>query len=306
MERNIFENKNNNLELSPRRGEAVDQYLGRMFINKDTDADTVSAVFRNVRELEKTCYPIPTDVQTKMLDIFDDSQNTLGFSDKLSFKNSKIDLFKQTANRRRFVGPTDSLYKPLFKIYDQENPEIKKYLKEHIDDKVIVLFGGGNSAKDLISGTDFNPKALINIDPYVVEDSWDESNKKEKYTSIKLPSESKELSDMIQKNEIPQADEVWATYSVPMYLESEEKIFDTFKNMDAVLKNGGMIRITPLYLHVFGESLVAENFKEDSPERRWWAFSKSVRDFVESGKYSASISGDTLFLKKLLLPKIKD
>jgi len=49
---------------------------------------------------------------------------------------------------------------------------------------------------------------------------------------------------------VTQVDEIWALYSVPYYLETQDQIKGVFHNAQKLLAPGGKFRIAPLALYV--------------------------------------------------------
>lgn len=169
--------------------------------------------------------------------------------------------------------------------------EGKEYLHSQIDNKNIFLFGGGDSIKDLLKSEEFKPKRVINFDPFLKEESFDK-NINGIYESRMISASDKQIREMVEKKEISKADEVWATYSVPFYLDSSEDIKELIRNMVAVLSEGGNARISPIAIQSTEKD--GENFNT-----RKKAFIDSIKSLLDSSKYNIVVFNDTVKIHKI-------
>lgn len=169
--------------------------------------------------------------------------------------------------------------------------EGKEYLHNQLDNKTIFLFGGGNSIKDLLKSEEFKPKKVINFDPFIKEETFDK-NPNGIYESQMISASDKKIREMTEKNEIPKADEVWATYSVPFYLDSSEDIKELIINMSEVLNEGGNSRICPISVQSLEKD--GENF-----ETRKQSLVGSVKGLLDNPDYNITIFNDTLKIHKI-------
>lgn len=172
-----------------------------------------------------------------------------------------------------------------------QTEEGKEYLHNQLDDKIIFLFGGGDSIKDLLKSEEFKPKKVINFDPYLKEESFDK-NPNGIYESQAVSASDKKIREMTDKNEIPKADEVWATYSVPFYLDSSEDIRELILNMSQVLNEDGNARIYPL-------SLQSTEKDGESFETRKQSLITSIKELIDNPGYNVTIFNDTLKIHKI-------
>jgi hypothetical protein len=169
--------------------------------------------------------------------------------------------------------------------------EGKDYLHSQLDDKTIFLFGGGDSIKDLLKSEEFKPKKVINFDPYLKEETFDK-NPNGIYESQMISASDKKIREMTENNELPKADEVWATYSVPFYLDSPEDIKELIENMTSVLNEGGNARISPI---------AVQNIEKDDEnfETRKQALLDSLKTLLDSPDYNVTVFNDTLKIHKI-------
>jgi len=175
--------------------------------------------------------------------------------------------------------------------------EGKEYLHNKLDNKTIFLFGGGDSIKDLLKSEEFKPKKVINFDPFIKEETFDK-NPNGIYESQMISASDKKIRELAEKNEIPKADEVWATYSVPFYLDSSKDIKELISNMSQVLSEGGNARISPIAVQ--SKEKDGENF-----ETRKHALIDSVKSLLDNPDYNVTIFNDTLKIHKIKKEKNK-
>lgn len=205
----------------------------------------------------------------------------------------KSDYFNQTIRTRNFEKDTKSndpkLIDSLFDLRGLDKDQQKIILSDYLCNKKLILLGGGNSVNDLIKESNFNLSSVINIDPFLKSESL-YKNKKGNYQSLPIGAEQKEL----EKIEIPLADEIWATWSVPLYLEQAEDIKQLFKNIDHLLAPGGILRIYPISLLNFREKEEEVFNQIDSFKDRKSAWFQVVEELVKSEKYNLNIINNSM------------
>lgn len=183
--------------------------------------------------------------------------------------NDSVGFFSKTTNNRSFFPKDDIKTKIIYpncgwdfnylsSIFDfpvrinklGEIPnEVKEYLAERINNKVICLFGGGKSIADIADNTDIKltPKKIINYDPYSDGIDFTEyplSSLKNIYESKKTAPDKENI--VIEGG----CDEIWASYSVPLYSKDPKNIKIMFDNIKNNLKKGGYARISPVLFPV--------------------------------------------------------
>jgi hypothetical protein len=212
--------------------------------------------------------------------------------------NKKVDYYNNTNQIRDFLShgrkrDAFSYASMMFGLPENfiNTEEGKEYLRHQVDNKNIFLFGGGDSIKDLLKSTEFKPKKVINFDPFIKKETIDK-NPNGIYESLMISASDKKIVEMLNKNEIPKADEVWATYSVPYYLDSSEDIKELITNMLSVLNEGGNARISPISVQSKEEG--GENF-----ETRKQAFINSIKELLDSQDYNVTIFNDTIKIHKI-------
>lgn len=169
--------------------------------------------------------------------------------------------------------------------------EGREYIHHKIDNKNIFLFGGGDSIKDLLKSDNFKPKKVINFDPFIKQESVDK-NPNGIYQSQMISASDKRVREMVDRNEVPKADEVWATYSVPFYLDSSEETKELITNMSSVLSEGGNARISPIAIQPTSKE--GESF-----ETRRLTLINSIKNLLDSPDYNVSIFNDTIKIHKI-------
>lgn len=159
--------------------------------------------------------------------------------------------------------------------------------------------GGSDSIKDLLSSELFHPKEVINIDPYIKSETV-AKNVHKNYHSVSESASDVHLIDEIISGEIPKADEIWATVSVPFYLTESEDIKNLFSNISVMLNSGGTARIYPIALQYNATD-------KDSYESRKRAFLNSINILMMKNDLNIKVIENiddafTLIIQKVKLP----
>ena len=111
-----------------------------------------------------------------------------------------------------------------------------------------------------------------------------------------LGAESEEIKNL----KIEKADEIWATWSVPMYLETAKDIENLFENIDYLLALNGVLRIHPLYLLDFKKDGHEMFDRAEKFEIRKSAWIKAVSNLLKTDRYNMYImNNSTMFLQKI-------
>lgn len=214
----------------------------------------------------------------------------------------KMDDFEETTHDREFFYANekgDSYLQMLFGLPSHiiNSKRGRDYIKEKINNKTIMLLGGGDSIKDLLTARKiFHPKEVINIDPYLKSETL-EKNKNHIYHSVNESASDPNIINEIVSGELPKADEIWATVSVPFYLNSSEEIKTLFMNISVALKEGGTARIYPV-------ALQANITGEDTYEIRKKAFLEEIDILMLKSDMNIKLmentdDGHTLIIQKL-------
>lgn len=220
---------------------------------------------------------------------------------ELSNPRDKIRYFRKTVSDRPLYG---KIYgrrsiNDIFAIpYPHESEKVKSIFEQRINGKNILVLGGGNSMMDLLTSKKYTPKAVINVDPYLQKESL-KKNSRGFYQSVPLKAESDELVRELKERSIEKVDEIWASYSVPFYLETKEAIRSLFKNVHQLLAKNGVLRIYPLVLADFtNESKKAFDSTEPYDERKQ-AFIEAVQELIDTGEYNLDVFSRGLHLEKM-------
>lgn len=213
-------------------------------------------------------------------------------------ENGMMDYYDKTNQRRDFFisnrGKDAHSYSAMmFGLPENftNTKEGKEYIRDLIDNKTIFLFGGGDSIRDLLKSDEFKPKKVINFDPFIKEEDINK-NLNGVYESQMISASDKKIGKMIENNLLPRADEVWATYSVPFYLDSSQDIKDLIKNMSMVLNEGGSARFYPI-------SVQSKEQSGETFETRKKALLDSIKNLLDSSDYNISIFNNTLKIHKI-------
>ncbi len=175
-----------------------------------------------------------------------------------------------------------------------DSHEAIEYLKGLVKNKVVYLLGGGNSVQDILHSEDLAPKQVVNIDPFIEVEPMSKG-KNNNYISIGTNAEDPvSVRNELKKHQIEQADEIWASYSVPYYLSTPEEIAGLFDTIKQSLAENGIARITPIAMQGNDKELF-EKSKEE--------FMNQIQSLLSSPEYNvyvtSSTAGSTLFIEKL-------
>lgn len=216
----------------------------------------------------------------------------------LETEESMQETFTKTRSNRYFFnypGCREGLIDSLFLINNPATETQEKYLRSLLENKDILLVGGGNSCDDLVSGDNLNIKNIVNIDPFLEDES---TNKGEKHKYFKYSSQDPDLVQKLGSN----FDEIWANYSISIYSRTPEDIKASIKNMVDLLKVGGTIRIFPLAV---GYDYSLEKEERMISDSMFEALAKCIEELDSRDGLNVfyvpktADSGGTLFIKRL-------
>ena len=231
-------------------------------------------------------------------------------------EDSQGDYFSSLYHARGFLEPQGTMYekdgenvsinpvrnhftyaKALFFI-DKNNPEVQEKLRRELENKNILVLGGGNSLVDLCSSQTIKPKNIVDIDPFRVAESI-EKGINGNYQSFAYGAEDADLTRKLSK--FGAFDEIWALYSVPHYLRSKKDIQTLFYNIEELLAEGGTARIYPLTINTDDlyevSKISGEKVFKDAVRERVDAVIDSIIDLEQKG-FNIEIVNGTLLIKK--------
>src|SRR3989344_691145 len=136
-----------------------------------------------------------------------------------------------------------------------------KGLHKFIDNKKILLVGGGASVQDLTSSPKFTPAVLLNVDPYTPDVARE---RKSYYRRLPLDPTSENFLNELRAAGHGKFNEIWASYSLPPHCKGAEEIEQLFGNLYDALEPNGNIRDYPLAFFVQG----LEGLDYQPPEKR--------------------------------------
>lgn len=121
-------------------------------------------------------------------------------------------------------------------------------LHQFIDNKRIMLPGGGTSLQDMTVQDEHDPDALLpdtllNVDPYTPDA---DRRRARYYAHLKLDPTSENFLNDLRAAGYGKFDEIWASSSVPHYCTTAGEIETFFTNMYEALDANGTLRIYPL------------------------------------------------------------
>lgn len=176
--------------------------------------------------------------------------------------------FNSSGSKKR-----ETYWNTLFFSFNTE--ETRALAQKMIDDKKIVLLGGGRSALGQeLANHNIHPESISNIDPFVENPALDADR------VIAVSASNEALAEKLPEGCVGTVDEVWAEYSVPAYLQNENEIRQLIKNIDTLLIPGGVARVWPI--------MVGGAATGDSGSRKE-ALYESVRELVEKEGYNLVI-----------------
>ncbi len=266
-------------KISPKYGETETRYIVRF----------EEAIFDWVNDQRKAGFSVSKEEVMRIFDSFftSISQNPIypsekarDFPDKLINRdninlllgrlssnidyNDEGDSYKKTTRERNlfFPDPSGKPYiKTLFGIRENvfdglnvnDSSGVFQYIGSKINQKRILNIGGHNMLKDFLTKGDLRPECIVNADPFIESENVD-MNKKGVYKSIHASASDRDLEKKLLEEGSPnQYDEVWASFSVPLYLKDTEEISSFFYNIRRLLTIHGTLRIFPFSLAVQGD-----------------------------------------------------
>lgn len=210
----------------------IDQILLNILKNSDKGLSTSDNKTNSNIHLNKGAIPFGEDAVRNSKNFAESEQGRNFFT-----QSSKHD--RETYAESLFLIPVDP---------EQLNSEQKKlfteYFKKVLDNKNILMLGGGDSIKDLLKNPDIKPNKVINADPFLNKETFDK-NPQGNYYNLDKKADDPSLSEYFKEQNI-KADEIWASYSVPLYLKTPEELSGLFDNIQNILNEGGKCRIYPL------------------------------------------------------------
>jgi hypothetical protein len=162
------------------------------------------------------------------------------------------DFSSTVTNRGLFTGvwSQGKVREPLaLRLFGVDPDENFEALHEFIDNKKILLVGGGASVQDLTSSDDFTPNLLLNVDPYTPDV---ERESTPYYRHLPLDPTSEDFLNDLRIAGYGKFDEIWATYSVPPHCKDAGQIERLFGNLYEILGPDGNIRDYPLAFFMQG------------------------------------------------------
>lgn len=205
--------------------------------------------------------------------------------------NQSRNFFPET-KRSRIGKDNFSTAELLFAVYNTKSPQAINYLKESLDNKVICLLGGGDSVQDLLN-SELKPKSIINIDPYIKKEKIEKIKDSASipYEHLSISADDKAIGQLVEDGKIPKIDEIWASYSVPFYLRTQEEIAHLIKNIDSLLKVGGKCHIAPY------NKMQIDNLSDEEAKAAVETYVGEIEKL--SKRYKLELFGETLLLERL-------
>lgn len=215
----------------------------------------------------------------------------------------QIEYYNNTTHDRNFFTQNrngGSVAEMLFNMptFAAKSEEGKKFFFDKLNDKTIHMYGGGDSMKDLISSVKIDPMYYINFDKYLKMEPVGKSLYN-RYQSYPISASDIGISQNIKKDKLPKADEIWATCSVPFYLDTREEIKNLFTNIYDSLNEGGTARIYPI-------AIQAKETGENNFDTRKEALMEALNELAERSNINIKILKTTTDGYELIIQKIKD
>ncbi|HRY36892.1 MAG TPA: hypothetical protein P5230_03395 [Candidatus Magasanikbacteria bacterium] len=264
----------------------------KRFLQK-LNEEELQQIIKNISEKTDTDKKFDKEKNLKNLaKIYLDVYSAGNFSDPNRERNAQS--FSETDQGRSFfytrtIGGDNIPYsESLFSlpINTEEHPSVKEYYKKLLDNKNILLLGGGDSIEDLLKDPDIKPNKIINADPFLKKESFDK-NPQSNYYNLDKKADDPALPDYFAEQNI-KADEIWASYSVPLYLKDAKEITNLFANIKNVLAENGTCRIYPL------STTFNENLEEMNK-----ALKDSLKEMIDTGEFNIEKTGQLLTIVKI-------
>ncbi len=252
--------------------------------------------------MEEALKPIETVYNpSKNEEVIKKIEEKIGYRDKRE-NYTDSNSFDNTQRNRKFFeiqpgkgsAKRETYWNTLFFLYNTK--ATREFAKKILDNKTIVLLGGGRSQlKQEFKEHDIIPRDIINVDPFVdnIEEAAD--------PVILINAADKNFIEKMHLQGIDGADEIWAEFSVPAYLDDPEEIKQLMQNIDLLLVPGGTARIWPIKVSGEGENL-------DQIARKN-ALMDSIKDIIKTNKYEFILyesAGHSGLIFHKLAPSTKD
>lgn len=217
-----------------------------------------------------------------------DHQSKTNHQDYYNNTNTERDFL----NRSSWRPDADSYAYMMFGLPTvfANTPEGHEYLRNFVDGKRIFLFGGGDSVKDLLLSKEFHPSSVVNFDPYLKYETANK-NLRGMYRSEGMSATDPAIREMAENGDLQKADEIWASYSVPYYLNTSQEIENLIDNIVSALADGGNARICPVS--------VQTKEGEDNFESRKKALLDAVEKITHRDDINITVFGATLKIHKV-------
>jgi hypothetical protein len=236
--------------------------------------------------------------EERMKDEFEKIRSSITYSSNYGrIDEDEMITFEHTNQNRSFFGKTRRLdnipYCQSLFCVGSESTEAVEYIKDNIENKNVALLGGGYSAEDLIiRGRTILPKSVVNIDPYIRDEKVEKGNS---YPYISIPirvDDTEILQQELQARDLGPFDEMWASFSVPYYLNTPEELEGMFETITNNLAEGGIARIFPLSIGEDQDSM--DTYEEFLLQIKNLMYSPDFNIYTTHGAM-----GTTLYIRKL-------
>lgn len=160
------------------------------------------------------------------------------------------DFSSTVTNRGLFTGVRSQgrIREPLaLRLFGVDPDKNFKALRRFINNKKILLVGGGASMQDLTSSEELTPALLVNVDPFTPDVKRKSASY---YRHLPLDATSEHFLNDLRAAGYGKFDEIWASYSIPPHCKDAEQITRLFGNLYDALESNGNIRDYPLAFFV--------------------------------------------------------
>ncbi len=168
-------------------------------------------------------------------DAFESTIRDKGYDDTVRDRGFLTEVWSKGEKR-------EALVEVLFGLRPEKNIEV---LREAINNKRILVVGGGTSMDDLLADSRFAPALLLNVDPFLDKEK-PARGAAGYYRSLPLDAASPDFLQGLRAEGHGTFDEIWATWSIPHYCKTPDEVAQSFANMFKALAPGGALRICPI------------------------------------------------------------
>lgn len=212
---------------------------------------------------------------------------------------------------RSFLSPDPTGGVPLCNAWFETSPEDIEKLQEHVNDKSILLIGGGISLRDMKDDERFQPRVMINADPFLSDKDLESFENDPEYCQSALVDIAEDnFADRLKEKtgyeceniEECGFDEILTSYSLPYYIRGMEGLENFINQSLSLLKRGGRLVIYPVEIpYIAGKAssdlgVLGKRMVESVEELKYVNIREKFIEMLEeinNGSYTFDVNEET-------------